>query len=142
MSSKKGFSPSLDPELNREIFDAGKMLCYDSFDSACTFDHTANLTHIPCLQLAVGKFPWITTSSLCQLSKVLQPIIGWNNAVNILNTKPSVSVLPRLRTNPVVLSLLLHELHERLPIEVLTLICAMISDGLFALLARCYETLR
>ena len=116
------------------------MLCYGCSD--CDLEHTANVVHIPCLQVAKSRTPGLSVRQLCDVAWLLRPVLAWYNAGQVFPRQNSITQLPHdsdiLSTE---LGSLLRDTRVRLPLDIERLVCDRIPAGLFSSLSGCLQTL-
>ncbi|KAK7225270.1 hypothetical protein V2G26_013273 [Clonostachys chloroleuca] len=94
----------LDPDPHSQMPDAMKKCLDASNIQLCLDPHrrqyfksNAYLVHIPCLQLAHSRLPWLCIRTLCRIGHILRPVVGWSNSFYLFGPQPMSSFLSECR---------------------------------------------
>ena len=129
-------------EVEKRLRNAGKTLCYMPYRGDYNLEHTVNLVHAHCLELAKTKLPRISIHRLCQIAWLLRPVAPWLTINSISASKQSVlAALPRSVHATTELGALIKMTVESLPRELEALVCDMVPHSLFTSMANCLATL-
>lgn len=115
-------------------------LCYGC--PKCQLDDTANLAHVPCLQLARARLGQVSLQLLCDLGWLLRPVIPRVDAKHLWDHRGILLQLPRdVVSSSTRAGSAVREVTEKLPPELQGMVCSMIPPGIFLSLAACLDTL-
>lgn len=121
-----------------------KKLCIERGCHYCDPRHSANISHIACLELAKLRLPRLSVRLLCDLACLMRPVVAWRHALTLMARGGQRSLLQLLKcdiSSSTDSGSTVRDVREKLPAELQRLICDMVPPGIFSSLAACSGTL-